>query len=287
MAQRVAIGIEYDGRAFCGWQTQPGGCAIQDRVEAALAQVHGAPVATIAAGRTDAGVHALAQVVHFDAEHVRPASAWVRGVNAFLPAGISVLWARAIGDGFDARRSAIERFYRYFLINRSVRPALLAGRVGWLHGEIDDAAMQAAATHLGAKETVRGVQRLTLEAFTVAEEAPAPVAGLGAGRAQLLGAIPGTGIERAPEARGNGRAVAKRCREQVVARMRVRRERWFAALQQLFKHPMVGCGVGEPERGDQVLRLDAAPQQAAARAHALEPGLLPGIAHSGARMPSR
>jgi len=148
MAQRVAIGIEYDGRAFCGWQTQPGGCAIQDRVQAALAQIHGAPVATIAAGRTDAGVHALAQVVHFDAEHVRPASAWVRGVNAFLPAGISVLWARAIGDGFDARRSAIERCYRYFLINRSVRPALLAGRVGWLHGEIDDAAMQAAATHL-------------------------------------------------------------------------------------------------------------------------------------------
>jgi tRNA pseudouridine38-40 synthase len=141
MAQRVALGLEYDGRGFCGWQTQPGGCAIQDHVEAALAIIHGGPLATIVAGRTDAGVHATGQVLHFDAEQVRPASAWVRGVNTHLPSGVTVLWAQAVDAGFDARRSALERTYRYLLLNRPVKPALQAGRVGWVHGEVDEGGM--------------------------------------------------------------------------------------------------------------------------------------------------
>lgn len=148
MANRIALGLEYDGRLFCGWQTQPAGCAVQDALETALAEVHGAPVATIVAGRTDAGVHALAQVVHFDTVNARPESAWLRGTNALLPPGVAVLWARPVADDFHARFSATERSYRYFLLNHPVRPALLAGKVGWVHAELDVARMAEAATHL-------------------------------------------------------------------------------------------------------------------------------------------
>jgi tRNA pseudouridine38-40 synthase len=145
MVQRIALGLEYDGRAFQGWQTQPGGNTIQDHLEAALAMIHGAPARTMTAGRTDAGVHASAQVAHFDAINPRPEQAWVRGVNAYLPRGISVLWARRVPEDFHARYSARERLYRYLLLNRPVRPALLAGRVGWMHGRLDVAAMNRAA----------------------------------------------------------------------------------------------------------------------------------------------
>lgn len=148
MAQRIALGLEYAGGPFCGWQTQPGGCAVQDRLERALAEIHGAPVETITAGRTDAGVHALAQVVHFDALHARPEQAWVRGVNSHLPPDMAVLWAKAVPDAFHARYSALERRYRYVLCNDPVRPALLAGRAGWVHGELDVAAMAQGAGHL-------------------------------------------------------------------------------------------------------------------------------------------
>ncbi len=147
MAQRLALGLEYDGRAFCGWQTQPGGCAVQDHLEAALAVIQGAPVSTVTAGRTDAGVHAAYQVVHFDSPKSRPLGAWVRGVNTHLPASVSVLWAREVGADFDARRSALERSYRYLLCNREVRPALLAGRAGWVNGPLNHEDMSAAARH--------------------------------------------------------------------------------------------------------------------------------------------
>lgn len=148
MAVRIALGLEYDGLAFCGWQTQADGCAIQDVLEDALGQVHGAPVQTVVAGRTDAGVHALAQVVHFDASHARPDSAWIRGVNALLPPGVAVLWARQVDAGFHARYAALERHYRYVLLNHPVRPALLSGRVGWLHAALDVDAMASAAVSL-------------------------------------------------------------------------------------------------------------------------------------------
>ena len=148
MAERIALGLEYDGRGFCGWQTQPGGCAVQDHVEQALAQVHAGPVATIVAGRTDAGVHALAQVLHFDVQHPRPPSAWVRGVNALLPPGVAVLWAREVAADFHARFAARERAYRYLLLNHAVRPALMAGRVGWMHAPLDTDKMAEAAAQL-------------------------------------------------------------------------------------------------------------------------------------------
>lgn len=142
---RVALGVEYDGSRFCGWQTQPSGCALQDALERALAEIAGGPVATTCAGRTDAGVHASAQVVHFDVTVTRPESAWVRGVNALLPAGMAVLWAREVAEGFHARYGARERRYRYLLLNHATRPALASGRVGWFHQPLDVAAMQAAA----------------------------------------------------------------------------------------------------------------------------------------------
>ena len=145
---RVALGIEYEGSGFCGWQTQPEGCAVQDRLEAALAQIAGVPaasIATICAGRTDAGVHALAQVVHFDCTVERPESAWVRGVNALLPPSIAVTWAKPVADGFHARFSATARHYRYVLLNHPVRPAADYGRVGWFHVPLDVESMRAAA----------------------------------------------------------------------------------------------------------------------------------------------
>lgn len=153
MVERMALGLEYDGRGFCGWQTQPSGCGIQDRLEYAITQIHGTPVHTVAAGRTDAGVHASVQVVHFDAEHDRPEQAWVRGVNSHLPVGVSVLWARPVPAEFDARKAALERTYRYVLLNRPVRPALLAGQVGWVFGRLDESAMaEAAESFLGTHD---------------------------------------------------------------------------------------------------------------------------------------
>jgi tRNA pseudouridine38-40 synthase len=145
---RIALGIEYDGSRFLGWQTQPGGGAVQDALEPALAAIAGAPLSVSAAGRTDRGVHARLQVVHFDTEAARPASAWVRGVNALLPDSVAVLWSREVDAEFHARYSAVSRTYRYVLLNRAVRPALAASRVGWFHLPLDVDEMRAAAALL-------------------------------------------------------------------------------------------------------------------------------------------
>jgi tRNA pseudouridine38-40 synthase len=145
---RIALGLEYNGAAFCGWQTQPSGCAVQDALERALTGIAGVKVATICAGRTDAGAHALAQVVHFDAGVERPDSAWVRGTNALLPEGAAVLWAHLVAAEFHARYSAYERCYRYVLLNHPLRPAVNHGRVGWFHLPLDLDRMRAAAQQL-------------------------------------------------------------------------------------------------------------------------------------------
>lgn len=145
---RIVLGLEYDGARFCGWQTQPTGCGVQDHVETALAAIAGEPVDTVCAGRTDAGVHAYGQVVHFDTAAQRPESAWVRGVNANLPSGVAVLWALEAVDGFHARYSALSRHYRYLLLNHPVRPAVGHGRTGWFHLPLDIAAMREAAVLL-------------------------------------------------------------------------------------------------------------------------------------------
>ncbi len=145
---RVALGVEYDGSAFRGWQTQPGGGTIQDELEAALAQIAGQPVPVVCAGRTDAGVHATGQVVHFDVPGERPLTAWVRGVNSFLPPAVAVRWAQPVDDAFHARFSAFGRSYRYLLINRPQRTGVWHGRVGWYHHTLDESVMRRAANLL-------------------------------------------------------------------------------------------------------------------------------------------
>jgi tRNA pseudouridine38-40 synthase len=145
---RIALGVEYNGAEFCGWQHQPQGCGVQDALEHALAQIAGHAVAVVAAGRTDTGVHATLQVVHFDVGVIRPLSAWVRGVNSFLPVGVAVLWAHPVNEQFHARFSALTRSYRYVLLNHPIRPALQAGQVGWYHLPLDEVLMQDAALHL-------------------------------------------------------------------------------------------------------------------------------------------
>lgn len=165
---RVALGLEYDGRAFCGWQSQATGCGVQDALEHALAEIGGHAVRVAAAGRTDAGVHATAQVAHFDTTAARPLSAWVRGSNTELPDGVAVLWAQPVGERFHARFSATGRAYTYLLLNRPARPGLAAGRVGWFHRRLDVERMREAASAL--------VGRHDFSAFRAAEcQADSPV----------------------------------------------------------------------------------------------------------------
>jgi tRNA pseudouridine38-40 synthase len=121
---------------------------VQDTLEPALAEIADGPTATTCAGRTDRGVHARKQVVHFDTEAARPMTAWVRGVNAHLPDSVAVLWAHEVGGEFHARYSARSRTYVYRLLNRAVRPALDAQYLGWFHSPLDIEAMRAAAVLL-------------------------------------------------------------------------------------------------------------------------------------------
>jgi len=143
---RIALGLEYDGAAFCGFQTQPTSCGVQDHLEAALSKFADSPVEITAAGRTDAGVHAAAQVVHLDTEATR--ADWARGTNAFLPPTIRVHWWTVVPDDFHARYSARARTYRYLLVNAPVAPALLAGKAGWYHRPLDAARMAEGAKAL-------------------------------------------------------------------------------------------------------------------------------------------
>jgi len=141
---RVAIGVTYDGAPFEGWQSQPSRNTVQDRLEAALTAIAVRPLQATAAGRTDAGVHATGQVVHFDVEVERPESAWVRGANAHLPEGIAIQWAREVDVEFHARYSAASRSYAYVLYNHGVRPSVLARKVGWFHLPLDLERMRSA-----------------------------------------------------------------------------------------------------------------------------------------------
>ncbi len=145
---RIALGIAYDGTSFEGWQSQPSRNTVQDNVERALSSVAQHPIRITAAGRTDAGVHAMAQVVHFDTDVFRQDNAWLRGTNTLLPQAIAVQWAIPVADDFHARFSATSRTYRYLLHNHPVRPAILAGRAGWFHAPLDLASMREAAAIL-------------------------------------------------------------------------------------------------------------------------------------------
>jgi len=145
---RIALGVEYDGSQFFGWQSQADGNTVQDALQAALSCIAGETINIAAAGRTDSGVHALEQVVHFDTEVERPLSAWVRGVNALLPKTIAVLWAHVVAEAFHARFSAQARSYQYLLINRPSRSAVHHGKIGWFHAPLDVEKMCEAAQYL-------------------------------------------------------------------------------------------------------------------------------------------
>jgi tRNA pseudouridine38-40 synthase len=145
---RLALGISYRGQAYQGWQSQPDGNTVQDRVEAALSSFAASPVRTVCAGRTDTGVHALNQVVHADVSVERANSSWVRGTNRFLPADIAVQWCKLVSPTFHARYSALGRRYVYVLLESATRPALESGSVGWSFRPLDGQAMQNAAGRL-------------------------------------------------------------------------------------------------------------------------------------------
>jgi len=147
---RVALGIAYRGTAYSGWQSQPGGRTVQDHVDAAISAFAAAPLKSICAGRTDAGVHALNQVVHFDSDVERAGDAWIRGTNRYLPSDIAVQWCRFVPASFHSRASAVGRRYDYLLLESPVRPALESGLAGWTFRRLDgDAMLRAARTLLG------------------------------------------------------------------------------------------------------------------------------------------
>ncbi len=176
---RIALGIEYDGAGFNGWQTQPDRRSVQDALESALASLAQIPISTICAGRTDAGVHAIDQVVHFDTGVERPLSAWIRGTNRFLPPSVAVRWARPVSDDFHARFGALRRSYDYWILNDAVRSPLAHARATWVFQPLDTAAMERAARFLigshdftsfrsaecQAASPVRNLQRLEVRRF--------------------------------------------------------------------------------------------------------------------------
>jgi len=145
---RLALGISYNGHAYQGWQSQPSGQTVQDRLEHALSEFAAQAISTVCAGRTDAGVHGLMQVAHFDTELRRDEFSWVRGTNRFLPDDIAVHWARPVPDAFHSRASAIGRRYAYVLLESPVRPSLESGRVGWVFRPLDGDAMRDGAALL-------------------------------------------------------------------------------------------------------------------------------------------
>jgi tRNA pseudouridine38-40 synthase len=174
---RIAVGIEYDGSAYAGWQAQSSLPTLQGVLEQALGRVAAEPVGLTCAGRTDAGVHASGQVAHFDTHAVRSLRGWVLGANSELPRDVSVAWAMPVPGHFHARYCAEARTYRYLIANRLARPALLCGRAAWIHRPLDEARMREAAQSLlgehdfsafraaecQAKSPIRRMERLEVE----------------------------------------------------------------------------------------------------------------------------
>lgn len=148
MIQRVALAIRYDGSGYHGWQHQENVITVQDSLERALSRVANHPVSVVCAGRTDAGVHATGQVVHFDVEADRSERSWTFGANANIASDITVLWAKFVPDDFHARFSATARTYRYVLLNQDVRPGILKNAVGWTTRDLDAGLMHQAAQYL-------------------------------------------------------------------------------------------------------------------------------------------
>lgn len=148
---RYALGIEYDGAAFCGWQRQSHAASVQQSVEKALGVVANHPLTVICAGRTDSGVHARGQVVHFDSPAERSDRQWILGINSNLPDAVRVLWVRAVDDSFHARFGAYSRNYQYRILNRWVRPAIGVSYLGWCRDRLNEEQMHQAAQVLKGK----------------------------------------------------------------------------------------------------------------------------------------
>lgn len=145
---RIAIGVEYDGGNYVGWQRQKSGTGVQQRIEEAIAVVANENVETVCAGRTDAGVHATGQVVHFDTRAKRSERSWILGINSNLPDDVNVTFAREVDDAFHARFSALARTYHYLILNRLVRSSLARNRAWWIYDALDESPMREAARHL-------------------------------------------------------------------------------------------------------------------------------------------
>jgi len=150
---KIALGIEYDGSKFAGWQMQKHGTrTVQECVEIALSRVANQPIQVVCAGRTDTGVHATGQVVHFECDAPRLEKAWVLGVNTHLPDDVASIWAKPVADDFSARFSATARQYRYVILNRLARPAISSKKVTWKHGVFNIDAMHQAAQALTGEQ---------------------------------------------------------------------------------------------------------------------------------------
>ncbi|MFQ5642945.1 MAG: tRNA pseudouridine(38-40) synthase TruA [Thiogranum sp.] len=163
---RIACGVEYNGAGFCGWQRQHHARSVQADVEAALSRVADHPLQVVCAGRTDSGVHATWQIIHFDSEAVRSDRSWVLGANANLPADVRLLWARAVDDDFHARFSAQERRYRYVILNREIRSALLHRQVTWHYRPLELSRMQEGALHLLGEHDFSSFRALACQAHS-------------------------------------------------------------------------------------------------------------------------
>lgn len=163
---RIALGIEYDGTAYNGWQRQLTGDGVQERVERALSKVANEPVEIICAGRTDTGVHASGQVVHFDTNSERSSRGWLLGANSDLPADVNVTWVKPVSDDFHARFAAVARTYRYLILNRFERSALHRNRAWWVYDRLSIEPMQKAAKSLLGEHDFSGFRAAACQAST-------------------------------------------------------------------------------------------------------------------------
>jgi tRNA pseudouridine38-40 synthase len=163
---RIALGIEYDGTAYNGWQRQKTGRGVQELVERALSQVAAQSIEVVCSGRTDTGVHATGQVVHFDTESERAMRSWILGTNSNLPNDINVCWSKSVGEEFNARYSATARTYRYLILNRPIRSALFRHRAWWIHEELDECAMQSGANFMLGKHDFSAFRAAGCQAST-------------------------------------------------------------------------------------------------------------------------
>ena len=166
LIMRVALGIEYSGENYCGWQRQKHSPSVQENLEKVLSQIAAQPIKVFCAGRTDTGVHATGQVVHFDMQSLRPESAWLRGANNYLPNDISIVWAKEVDDNFHARFSAGSRSYRYIIQNSETPAATLSGKVTWHRNLLNIDCMQKGAEHLIGKHDFSSFRASSCQANT-------------------------------------------------------------------------------------------------------------------------